>query len=230
MKTVTRLLLCISAVLFTTIATAQDASNDTLTPASVALLSKPIPVEVFFGHDRVVTQITLIKKFSPTTRFGILASSYYAADYENELRNNESMNVLLLTYDLYKGLGLISGAALNSKWGFRPFAGAMYTYGNKGFATAFSSGFYLTESNNSESKGMVQYRHPLKDNWSLYGRLEGLFNLDMDTKKHERGQMYGRLGVGYKAFGFGFATNLDWYGPNKVFKENYGVYVSYAFR
>lgn len=223
MKTVTRLLIYISALLFATLAMAQDAP-----PA--AQPSRPTPVEVFFGSDRVVTQITMMKKFSDNTRFGILASTYYAADYENELRNNESMNVLLLTYDLYKGLGLISGAALNSKWGFRPFAGGMYTYGNRAFATAFSSGFYLTESNNSESKGMVQYRHHLKDNWSLYSRLEGLFNLDMDTKKHDRGQLYGRLGVGYKAIGFGFATNLDWYGPNKVFKENYGVYVSYAFR
>ena len=60
--------------------------------------------------------------------------------------------------------------------------------------------------------------------------MQGLFNLDMDTKRHERGQLYGRLGVGYKAIGFGLATNLDWYGPNKVFKENYGFYVSYAFR
>ena len=223
MKTVTRLFIYISILLFTTVAVAQDAA-----PAPQP--SRPVPVEVFFGNDRVVTQITLIKKFSGSNRFGLLASTYYAADYENELRNNESMNVLLLTYDIYKGLGVVSGAALNSKWGFRPFAGGMYSYGNRAFSTAFSSGFYLTESNNFESKGMVQYRHPLKDNWSLYTRLEGLFNLDMDTKKHDRGQLYGRLGVGYKAVGFGFATNLDWYGPNKVFKENYGVYVSYAFR
>ena len=223
MKTVTRLLIYISILLFTTVAIAQDST-------SVGQRSRPIPVEVFFGNDRVVTEITLIKKFTGIPKFGIIASSYYAADYKNELRNNESMNVLLLTYDIYKGLGIVSGAALNSKWGFRPFAGGMYVYGNKGFATAVSSGFYLTESNNSESKAMVQYRHPLKGNWSVYTRLQGLFNLDMDTRKHERGQLFGRLGVGYNSFGFGFATNLDWYGPNKIFKENYGVYVSYAFR
>lgn len=232
MKTVTRLFIYISALLFTIGATAQDASSTTTTTTTATEVqrSKPIPVEVFFGSDRVVTQITLMKKFSSSTRFGLLASTYYAADYKNELLNNESMNVLLLTYDIYKGLGVVGGAALNSKWGFRPFAGGMYSYGNRAFSTAFSSGFYLTESNNSESKGMVQYRHQLKDSWSLYTRLEGLFNLDMDTKKHDRGQLYGRLGVGYKAVGFGLATNLDWYGPNKVFKENYGIYVSYAFR
>lgn len=222
MKTVTRLLIYISILLFTTVAIAQDST-------SVGQRSRPIPVEVFFGNDRVVTEITLIKKFTGIPKFGIIASSYYAADYKNELRNNESMNVLLLTYDIYKGLGIVSGAALNSKWGFRPFTGGMYVYSNKVFTTAISSGFYLTESNNSESKAMFQYRHPLTADWSINTRFQGLFSLDMDTKKHDRGQLYARLGVGYEAVEFGFATNLDWYGPNKVFKENYGVYVSYAF-
>lgn len=223
MKTVTRLFIYISVLLFTTLAVAQDAA-----PAPQP--SRPVPVEVFFGNDRVVTEVKLNKKISGIPRLGVIASAYYAADYENEMRNNESMNVLLLTYDIYKGLGVVSGAALNSQWGFRPFAGGMYVCGNKVFTTAISSGFYLAESNNFESKAMVQYRHPLKENWTLNTSLQGLFNLDMDTKKHDRGQLYGRLGVGYKAVGFGFATNLDWYGPNKVFKENYGVYVSYAFR
>ena len=223
MKTITRLLVYISAFLFTTVAIAQDS-----TP--VEQRSRPVPVEVFFGNDRVVTEVKLNKKFSGIPKLGVIASAYYAADYENELRNNESMNVLLLTYDIYKGLGVVSGAALNSEWGFRPFAGGMYVYSNKVFTTAISSGFYLTESNNSESKAMVQYRHPLTADWSINPRLQGLFNLDMDTKKHDRGQLYGRLGLGYKAVEFGFATNLDWYGPNKVFKENYGVYISYAFR
>jgi hypothetical protein len=170
------------------------------------------------------------KKFCDSTRFGFIASSYFAADYDNDLRENESMNILLLSYDIYKGLGIVSGAALNSKWGFRPFAGGMYSYRNKGFFTTFSSGFYLTESNNFETKAVFQYRHSLKANWSLIYRVEGLYNQDMDTKKHDRAQLYGRLGVGYNEVGIGFATNLDWYGPSKVFKENYGVFVSYAFR
>lgn len=144
----------VGVLFFSTVAIAQDST--TKNPPS-----RPVPVEVFFGNDRVVTEVKLNKKFSGIPRLGVIASSYYAADYDNELRNNESMNVLLLTYDIYKGLGVVSGAALNSKWGFRPFAGGMYSYGNKGFTTAISSGFYLTESNNSESKAMVQYRHIL---------------------------------------------------------------------
>jgi hypothetical protein len=223
MKTVTRLLIYISALFLTTAAIAQDST-------AVVQRSATIPVEVLFGNNRLVGQITMNKKFCDSTRFGFIASSYFAADYDNDLRENESMNILLLSYDIYKGLGIVSGAALNSKWGFRPFAGGMYSYRNKGFFTTFSSGFYLTESNNFETKAVFQYRHPLKANWSLIYRVEGLYNQDMDTKKHDRAQLYGRLGVSYNEVGIGFATNLDWYGPSKVFKENYGVFVSYAFR
>ena len=216
-------LFCISALFFSLAVSAQDSSTS-------SVRSTPIPVELFFGNHRFVAEATVNKKFAESKKFGFLASTYFAADYENDLRENESMNVLLFTYDIYKGLGAVGGAALNSKWGFRPFAGGQYVYANKAFMALLSSGFYLTESNNSESRGIIQYRHLLQGNWSLYTRLQGLFNLDMDTNKHERSSVYGRLGVNYKAYGFGFATNVDWYGPKKFLRENYGLYVSYAFR
>ena len=223
MKIGSFLLLSISILFFSTAVIAQDSTI-------AARPSAPIPVDMFFGNHRFVAEVMVNKKFSESNNFGFLASTYFAADYKNDLRENESMNVLLLTYDLYKGLGVVGGAALNSKWGFRPFAGGQYVYANKAFMGMISSGFYLVESHNSESRAILQYRHPLKGNWLLYSRLQGLLNIDMDTKKHDRGQLFGRLGVNYKAYGFGFATNLDWYGPKKILKENYGVFVSYAFR
>lgn len=84
----------------------------------------PIPIEVFFGNNRLATQITVNRRFNATTKFGVFANTMTAADYDNKLnernqidrgRNNtESMNSLYLTYDFYKGLGLIGGAGLNS--------------------------------------------------------------------------------------------------------------------
>ena len=216
-------LCAVSALFFSIAAIAQDT-------ALSSNASAPIPVEMLFGNHRFVVEATVNKKFTENNKFGVIASTYFAADYKNDLRENESMNVLLFTYDIVKGLGPVAGAALNSKWGFRPFAGGQYVYGSKSLMALFSSGFYLTESNNSESRGIIQYKHPLNGNWSLQTRLYGLFNLDMDTKKHDRSAVYGRLGLNYKAYGFGFGTNLDWYGPNKFLRENYGLYVSYAFR
>lgn len=45
-------------------------------------------------------------------------------------------------------------------------------------------GFYLTESHNFESVGIVEYRPHIKNEWSLYTRMEGMINVDMDTKKN----------------------------------------------
>lgn len=225
MKTTLKLFLFVTALLFSAVGIAKGG--------------KPIPVEVFFGNHRIATQVTVNRNFNATTKFGVFASTMTAGEYDNKLndknqidkeRNDtESMNSLYLTYNVYKGLGLISGAGLNSSWGFRPFAGARYGYGNKLFSVNVSSGFYLTQSNNSESKVAIQLRPHLTGNWSLLTSVQGMFNLDMDTRKHDRAAFYARLGTSYKAYGFGMATNLDWYGPKKVFKENYGVYISYAF-
>lgn len=223
MKAINKLLFIISALFFSTVAVAQDSG-------AIPPSSPPIPVEVFFGNNRFVSQISMNKKFAGSKRFGLIANSYIAADYDNVRSENESMNFLFLSYEIYKGFGLASGAALNSQWGFRPFAGGQYVYANKTFSAMISSGFYLTESNNFETKVVVQYRPYLKGNWSLYSRVEGLFNQDMDTKKHDRSSIYGRLGLNYKTLGFGFATNYDQYGPFKVSKENYGVFISYAFK
>lgn len=233
MKAVNKLLVYISALIFSAVAIAQDA-GDKLQG------SVPIPVEVFFGNNRVATQVTVNRKFTPNSRFGVFASTMTAGDYDNILNeknqidkkynDSESMNSLYLTYDVYKGLGIISGAGLNSTWGFRPFAGARYGYGDRVFSVNISSGFYLTQSNNSEIKVAVQFRPHIKDDWSLFTGIQALYNQDMDTNKHDRSAIYGRLGVNYKSIGFGLAANLDWYGPLEVSKENYGVFISYAFK
>jgi hypothetical protein len=219
-----KLLFIISALLFSIMTVAQDSG------AKPPPGSAPIPVEVFFGNNRFVSQITMTKQIPGSNRFGLIAYSYIAASYDNDLSENESMNVMFLSYEIYKGFGLISGAALNSYWGFRPFAGAKYFYANKTFLAMLSSGFYLTESNNFETRAVVQYRPHLKGNWALYTRVEGLYNEDMDTKKHDRSYIYARLGLNYKTVSFGFATDFDWYGPSKVSRENYGVFISVAFK
>lgn len=191
--------------------------------------SAPIPVDVFFGNNRFVSQFTINKKIAENSKFGFLASSFIAADYENDKTENESMNVALINYEIMKGFGVVAGAALNSQWGFRPFSGLLYLYGNKEFTVMVMPGFYLTESQNFDSIGFVEYRPQIKNEWSLFSRLEGQYNLDMDTKKHDRSHIYGRLGISYKTFSFGFATNYDWYGPFKDKKENFGLFLRNAF-
>lgn len=192
--------------------------------------SAPTPVEILFGNNRFVSHFSINKKFAENSKFGFLATSYIAADYGNDLTNNESMNVALLNYEILKGFAVVGGAALNSHWGFRPYSGVQYVYANQQFMAMVMPGFYLTQSHNFEPVGFVEYRPHIKNDWSLYSRLEGLYNLDMDTKKHDRSFVYGRLGVSYKTLGFGLALNYDWYGPFKAEKDNAGLFVRKVFR
>mgnify|MGYP003532761322 FL=1 len=215
-----------------------------LSAVSIAQETKPkdsalIPVEVFFGNHRFATQVTVNRKFNQSTRLGVFASTMTAGDYDNKLNfknqtdreknDSESMNSLYLTYDVYQGLGIVAGAGINSSWGFRPFVGGRYGFRYRVLSVNMATGFYLTQSKNSESKAGVQFSPQLSSDWSFFTSVQAMYNHDMDTKKHDRAAVYGRLGVSYKAYGFGFAANLDWYGPNKVLKENYGLYLSYAF-
>lgn len=213
----------IGTLLITTQAIAQEEHKE-------SNHSAPIPIDVFFGNNRFVSQFIISKKFTDTSRFGFLASSFIAADYENDKTQNESMNVALINYEILKGFSVVSGAALNSQWGFRPFAGVQYVYANKEFMAFVMPGFYLTESNNFETIGFVESRPQIKNDWALFTRLEGQYNLDMDTKKHDRSHIYGRLGLSYKTFSFGLASNYDWYGPFQDKKENFGVFFRNAFR
>lgn len=224
MITINKFLFFISVLLFSTGVVAQDSAP--LAPPS----SAPIPVEVFFGNNRFVSQFTMNKKFTGSERFGLIANSYIAASYDNDKTKNESMNFLYLNYKIYKGFGLVGGAALNSHWGFRPFSGAMYSYANKTFFAMLLSGFYLTESHNFESKVIIQYKPHIKGKWSIYSRLEALYNQDMDTNKHDRSYLYGRFGLNHKNIGFGLATNYDRYGPFKASRENFGIFILYAFK
>lgn len=223
MKTTIKLLFLMSVLFFSTVALAQESGDKS--PSSA-----PIPVEMFFGSNRLVANITMNKRISGSDRLGLIVSSYIAAAYDNDNSKNESMNVLLFSYDIYKGLGVIGGAALNSHWGFRPFAGGQYSYANKIIFAMLSSGFYLTETQSFEAKAIVQYMPRLKGNWSLYTKIDGLFSEAMDVMKHDRSALYGRLGLSYKAFGFGLAVDFDWYGPSAMSRENYGLFIRYAFK
>ena len=214
--------LLIGAILVTSLAIAQEEQT---TPHA----SAPIPVEVFFGNERLVTEFVMSKKFSDNSRFGLLAKSYFAVDYENDKTKNESVNGLLVNYELLKGLGIAAGGVLNSQWGFRPYAAGQYTYITQNFAAMVLSGFFLTESHNFETSGFIEYRPKIKNNWSVYSYVEGLYNLDIDTDKHDRSYIWGRLGLSYKTFGFGVATNYDWYGPFKANKTNTGIFLRKVF-
>jgi len=218
MMLINRAIALIGAVFITSLTVAQDS----ITKPHV---SPPIPVEILLGNNRIAFEFKIGKKINDS-RFGLMAMSSFAADYKNEKSENESMNMILINYEILKGLGITSGAALNSNWGFRPYSGLQYRYAYHNFSAMTLPGFYLTESHNFEVVGLLEYAHKLTNKYSMYYRLKGLLNVDMNTKKHDRSCIYARLGIVYKKYCIGVGVNYDWYGPLKIYKENFGLFTS----
>lgn len=200
---------------------AQDA-------AAPAPHSAPIPFEVFLGNDGFTSQIIIDKKFNGSNKFGFFGLSFLKADYDNDAYLRESINMAMLKYDLVKNVSIVGGALYNSNWGFRPYAGGQYAYHSRTFMGVLSSGFHLTETHNFESLAIAEYHPQIKDAWSLYTHVQGLYSHLTETGKHDRSFLYSRLGVSYKAFSFGCALNYDWYGngPMKIENHQWGIFIS----
>ncbi|MFC0877764.1 hypothetical protein ACE01N_14290 [Saccharicrinis sp. FJH2] len=194
--------------------------------SEAAQTSAPIPLEVVLGTKSWTSQLIIDKKFSPESKLGFFSLSYIKANYDNDEYLRESLNLMLLKYELVKNVSVLSGAAYSSVWGFRPYAGGQYAYMSRTFMCAIISGLYLSESHNYEALAMAEYRPVIKDNWSLYTRAQALYNQNTETGKHDRSHAYGRLGLSYKTFSFGCALNYDWYGPMKMEDHQWGIFIS----
>ncbi len=188
--------------------------------------SSPIPLELFFGADGWTSQIVMDKKFQGSNTLGFFALSYLKANYDNEQFLQESSNLAMLKYDVYKNFSVLSGALFNSNWGFRPYAGGQYAYHSRTFMGFINSGFHLTETKNFETIAMLEYRPLIKGEWHLFSRAQGMYSLNTVDGVHDRSHVYGRLGVSYKGFSFGAAYNYDCYGPHKIEDNQWGIFIS----
>ena len=215
-----KLFITIAIAFISALAVAQDSIPHHFTP--------PIAVEMLFGNDRLAFQMIVHKKLQENSRFGFFSISSFAVDYRNDRTKNEYTTLVLLNYEIVKGFGISSGAAVNSNWGFRPYAGFQYIFANKTVLVIAEPGFYLTESHNFKTLAIIEFKPKIKKNWSLYCRLQGLYSQNLQTNHHERSYVYARLGVKYNNFGFGLGSNIDWHGSDKELKQNYGLFLCTA--
>ena len=203
-------------------------SGNAQSPEHKAPAAAPIPVEIFLGTNGWTSQVVIDKKFMGSEKLGMFALTYLRANYDNDAFLQESTNIALLKYDVFKNVSVLSGALMNNHWGFRPYAGAQYGYHSRTFMGLLNSGFHLTGTKNFETIAMLEYRPALKGAWSLYTRAQGMYSLKTVDGNHDRSSLYGRLGLSYKAYSFGFAVNHDAYGSGvmSISDNQFGIFIS----
>ncbi len=217
MKKIHFLFILIVAAISTQNVYAQD-STDHYKP-------KTVSIEEMVGDNRQFLQLLVNQVFVEQKKIGLLSITSYAADYKDNLGNNEFQNTTLIYHNLYKGISINSGVSFTSIDGLKNFVGLQYMYQSKTLSLIYIPGYYFIKSNKLSNFALIEYKPAINENWSVYSRIQLHYNHNFENGNHFRSYAYSRLGLTYKYFDFGLAHNFDRYGADKNTKNNYGVFL-----
>lgn len=188
-------------------------------------IPKIVSVEEMVGDKRQFLQIILNKVFVEKKKIGLLSISSYTADNKDNISNNEYQNTTLIYHHLFKGISINSGASFNFLEGMKNFVGLQYMHQSKTLSILYLPNYYFVKSHKISNTVLIEYRPEINKNWSVYTRLQLLYNHNLENGNHFRSYAYSRLGLTYKYLSFGLAQNFDRYGTDKNTKNNYGIFL-----
>ncbi len=190
----------------------------------------PFPVEMLFGHHRLYFQMVAKKKFSPDSRFGFFSVATYSASYKNDTKENSIIMPVQFSYSIGRGFGIMAGTDINAAVGFSPIVGPQHNFASQRVLAVTVVSFFLNEDHDVKIFGLYEYKPPLGEHWSLYSRLQFIYNHNWQEGFHNRSYLYLRGGVKKGPLIFGIGANLDQFGPEKIFEDNYGLFVRWEFK
>ena len=191
----------------------------------------PTPVELMFGHERLDFQLVFKRNFAPQSKFSLLAIAVFSENYAKERRVGDSMVMpFQVNYALgKKGFSLAAGAEANSVAGFGTTLGLTHGYASKKWLAISVLNYQLGESKDLKLFGLYEYKPQLNEKWSFYSRLQVVYNYSLAESTHNRSFLYLRAGLKKGPLGFGLGANWDQYGPDKIARDNYGVFTRWEF-
>ncbi len=187
----------------------------------------PIPVEFFFGNNDIYAQTVLKRKFVPAKEFYFFNVSTYTTDYQNEDRSLVMINQL--SYQFGKGFGVMAGLDMNSAVGFSPIVGPQHNFASRKWLAVTVLSYFLNDDNDLKLFGLYEFKPSINEKFSFYSRAQFIYNQTLNEGSHNRSYLYLRAGLKRNAFIFGAAANLDQYGPERRYADNYGAFVRWEF-
>ncbi len=189
----------------------------------------PIPVEVLFGNESIFSQLVLNRDFSPNSKFSLFSLTNYTSVYNNEEEENDLAIINQITYKLGKGFGLMGGVNMNSAVGLTPVIGPKHVYISSNFLAVSIFSYSIDGKHDMSLFGLYEFTPSINEKIALYTRLQFLYDYSIGERHHNRSFMYMRIGLKSNKLNFGFGANLDQYGPDKDFLDNYGAFVGWDF-
>lgn len=190
----------------------------------------PTPIELMTGNNRMFFQMVVKKKFSSGSKFGFLSASSFSASYDNNLEELDIAIPVLFNYTVSKGFALVGGTTINNSVGFTPLAGLQHSFANRKWVAVTIASALLDSKNNIELFGIYEYKPAISPGLNLYTRMQFLYIHSTKTNFHARSFVQLRAGLKKNDLNFGIGANLDQYGPEKIFKPNYGIFVGWTFQ
>jgi len=190
----------------------------------------PSPVELNIGHNRFGLQFLMNKHFAPESKHSFLSVTSFESTYNNDINNLDFINNSQVSYEIYKGFGVATGLSVNRFVGLTPIAGLQYVYASKEILFLLTPTYHFSKEKNVVGLALIEYKPKLTEKINLYSRFQTLYNQNMENDQHKRSYIQLRLGLGLGTYQFGLASNLDYYGPTKVFKGNHGLFLRVNFK
>ncbi|MDZ7608223.1 MAG: hypothetical protein U5K79_22175 [Cyclobacteriaceae bacterium] len=213
---------------YTTLIIAALLSFGTQLNALAQAPEPPIPIELLTGTNSLYFQMVVKKKFTPESRFGFFSVATYTVTWEDHSDIDLTLPAQI-DYTFFKGFGVLAGGRINNFIGFDPMAGLQHNYASRKILAVTVASYFLNGNNDVELFGLYEYKPPLNEKWSLYSRLQFIYAQGLNEQQHNRSYLYLRAGAKINQFAFGLGANLDRYGENKIFKDNYGPFVKWDF-
>lgn len=191
----------------------------------------PIPFEIFFGHEQLNFQLIVKKKFSPTSKFDLLAISIFSENWDKENKIGNSVVIpFQVNYNIgKKGFAVAAGGEGNSVTGFSPLIGVGHSFANRKILAISVLNYLINEGQDLKLFGLYEFKPPINETWSLYSRVQFVYNHSLAENHHNRSFLYLRAGLKKGPLVFGLGANWDKYGPDKIPKDNYGVFTRWEF-
>lgn len=188
---------------------------------------KPIsfPIETMFGNRKVNYLSILNARLGNSSKLAYFSVITVAVPYDTSNAPNELVLSNSLTYKLTNKLFATGGLQYHFLKGVAPTAGFQLFSGNPKWLIVISPSVAFAKNTSLQNVGIVEFKPKLSSSLKLYSRLQGIYNINLQSSLHERSLVYLRTGITLKNTSLGFGFNMDFYGPQKTKQENFGIFI-----
>ncbi|MCY1723032.1 hypothetical protein OU798_21975 [Prolixibacteraceae bacterium Z1-6] len=183
--------------------------------------AQPIPVELMLGNNFGSVNITINKRFSPESRFGIFLLNSVEFDYNEDYKNSLILRNMF-SVETVKNLEIVGGL-IYTNGGLDPQTGLLYTLSKKKVFFLFNPNINIESDPAYDIMTIFEFKPKINDRFNLYTHFKFLnvFTADSNFKSYQ----WMRLGLESRGLSFGLAFNLDEHGPNPSVETNFGLFV-----